>query len=177
MCLRGCGTDRNGLHSRRRAGVQRPVLLQALRRLRGGVHFPDPFDNEVAVALSAYRNVLRVAHSSREYLRFPGMKNITIALESAQKDFEDLASEAEYREHSQAERLRSTTTACQSAAVAGRDGAYYQAIDSELVEDVLGQIEQAMESLGVVVADEPSADVPRNSTRKPFQLGWRRSPV
>ena len=142
-------------------GVQRPVLLQALRRLRGGVHLPDPFDNDIAVALSAYRNILRVAHSSREYLRFPGMKNITIALESAQKDFEDLASEAEYREHAQAERLRRTTTACQLAADAGRDGAYYQAIDSALVEEVLDQIEQTMESLGVSVTDEPSADVPR----------------
>ena len=142
-------------------GVQRPVLLQALRRLRGGLRLPDPFENQVATTLSAYRNVLRVAHTSREYLRFPGMKNVTIALESAQRNFNDLASEAEAREHPQAGLLRRIATACHAAAEAGRDRGHYQAIDSVYVEVVLENIERAVESLGVSVADDSGADSPR----------------
>ena len=42
---------------------------------------PNSFESKVTTTLNAYRSLFRVAHSNREYLRFPGMKNVRIALD------------------------------------------------------------------------------------------------
>lgn len=142
-------------------GVQRPVLLQALRRLRGAMGTPDSFESKATATLHAYRNILRVAHSTREYLRFPGMKNVRIALESAHEELAELANEAEKQYQVHADSLRSAATACEAAANAGRNGQYDQAIGSTYVEVALERIEKASEALGVPDADEVDADVPK----------------
>ena len=147
-------------------GAQRPVLLQALRRLRAGAEAPHSFEGKVTTTLSAYRNIFRVAHSNREYLRFPGMKNVRIAMESARDEFRDLAGEAEDQEHPQRETLRGVATACQAAADAGRDGGYDQAIDAGYVVDVLAKLDDASRAFGVPDTDEVDADVPL-----PFEPG------
>ena len=142
-------------------GAQRPVLLQALRRLRGGMETPDSFENKVTTALSAYRSTFRVAHSNREYLRFPGTKNVTIALESADDEFGKLANEAEDQEHRHADILRATATACELAADEGRDGRFFQSIEARYVVDVLARIDEASKAFGLPDSDEVDADVPR----------------
>ena len=142
-------------------GVQRPILLQALRRLRAGTALPDPFESQVATALPAYRNLLRAAHSNRAYLSFPGTKNVTLALESAQRDFGKLGGEAEGREHPHASVLRDIATACASAASASRNREFFDPIPVACVEAVLEHLERAVEAFGVPVVDEASADSPR----------------
>ena len=142
-------------------GVQRPILLQALRRLRAGTALPDPFESQVATVLPAYRNLLRTAHSNREYLRFPGTMNVTIALESAQRDFDRLGGEADGRAHPHAVVLQDVATACATAVGAGRNGNYFNPIPVAYVEAVLEHLERAVEAFGVRVAHEVSADSPR----------------
>lgn len=141
-------------------GVQRPVLLKALRSLRGGAGIPDSFEAHAAATLRAYRNIFHVAHSIREYMRFPGMKNVTIALESAYKDINELAATAAQEEHQQADALQSAAAACQSAANAGRDNVHFQAIDSSKIKEVLVSLERVIQALGLSDGDEVNEDLP-----------------
>ena len=143
-------------------GVQRPVLLQALRRLRGAMEAPNSFESKVSTTLNAYRSTFRIAHSIREYLRFPGMKNVWIALESAHKELDTLAREAEGREHLHSDTLRGTAEACGAAANAGRNGEYFQAIDASYMEEVLARLDQSCQAFGLSDSDEVDADVPRS---------------
>lgn len=143
-------------------GVQRPVLLQALRRLRGMVDTPNSFESKVTTTLNAYRNIFHVAHSNREYLRFPGMKNVRIALESANKELDKLASEAEGQGHLHTQTLRSTASACESAASAGRSGGYDQAIGANYMEEVLARLDQSCSAFELPDGDEVDADIPKS---------------
>ena len=142
-------------------GAQRPVLLQALRRLRAGMEAPRSFEGKVTTTLSAYRNIFRVAHSNREYLRFPGMKNVRIALQSAYEEFDNLAREAEGQEHPHRDALRSAAAACEAAHNAGQDGQYDQAIGAAYIIDVLRRLDEAGRAFGAPDSEEVDADVPR----------------
>lgn len=141
-------------------GVQRPVLFKALRRLRSGLGTSDSLEGRVRMATFAYRNILRIAHTSREYMRFPGNKSVTIALESAHNEFAHLADEAEGGENQNAELIRGVSTACDTAAQAGRDGEYFQPIESRFVVAVLDLLDEIATALGIPDSTELSEDVP-----------------
>ena len=81
------------------SGAQRPVLFKALRRLRGTTSTPDSFEARVAAMIQPYRNILRIAHSTREYLRFPGTKNVTTALESIHRELSQLSGQDSAQAH------------------------------------------------------------------------------
>lgn len=142
-------------------GVQRPVLLQALRRLRSATGTPDSFESKAIATLHAYRNIFRVAHSTREYLRFPGMKNVRIAFESAHQEIGKLVEEAEAQKPEYVDVLRNAAAACETAAGAGRDRNYDQAIESTYVESAIDRVEQASDAFGLPNAGEIGADVPK----------------
>ena len=142
-------------------GVQRPVLLQALRRLRSAMGTPDSFESKAIATLHTYRNIFRVAHSTREYLRFPGMKNVRIAFESAQHEIGKLVEEAEIQKPEYVDVLRNAAAACETAADAGRDRQFDQAIDSTHVETAIDRVEQASDAFGLPNAGETGADVPK----------------
>lgn len=141
-------------------GVQRPILFQAIRRLRAGMETPESFDARVAATVHPYRSVFRVAHATREYLRFPGMKNVVIALEGAEGDLHGLASRAESDGHQHAGMLRQLVDACGAAAQAGRDGQHYQAIDPPRVASVLDALEEIAVAFGVADSNEVEEDLP-----------------
>ena len=141
-------------------GVQRPVLLGALRRLRAGLGTPDTFEARARAMIYPYRNIFRVVHSSREYLRFPGFKNVTISLESAQKELAELAQEAEGQESEHAELIRTASDACEAAAGAGRDGDHFQAIDAGIFGTVLERLARVAKAFDLPNLDEVSEDVP-----------------
>ena len=142
-------------------GVQRPVLFKALRRLRSTIGMPNSFEARVAATLHAYRNIFRVAHATREYLRFPAMKNVRIALESALGDLDELAKQANEQEHQHAQTLQKATDACASAANAGLNGEYDQAIPSALIQEVITSLSQASAAFGLPDAQEVDEDIPK----------------
>lgn len=142
-------------------GVQRPILFKALRRLRGQMSEPDSFEARAAATINVYRNILRLAHASREYLRFPGVRNVTIALESAQRELEVLVEQAEERAQQHAPMLRDVVSACSAAADAGRDGQRFQPIHASLIQAVLEKLDQAAAALGVPDFDEVDEDIPK----------------
>jgi hypothetical protein len=141
-------------------GVQRPILFTALRRLRAQMGTPDSFEGTVAATVNPYRDTFRVAHSNREYLRFPGMKNVTIALESAHQELSKLAERAKVEGHHHADQIGDAADACETAADAGRDGQYYNAIDSTLIQRVLTTLDQVAASFGLPKSSEVSEDLP-----------------
>lgn len=142
-------------------GAQRPVLLRALRRLRAGSASPDPVESKVASAVSAYKTIFAVAYDNKDHLRFPQNKGLNVAFESAQGEFENLATEGERRDDSRTRTLRSAAAACEEAAEAGKDGSYIRNIDSSLVVAVLAALDEVRESFGVPIVTEVDADVPR----------------
>lgn len=141
-------------------GVQRPVLFKALRRLRSTMGMPNSFEARVTATLHAYRNILRVAHSTREYLRFPAMKNVRIALESALMELDKLAKQANEQGHKHAQTLQQATDACESAAKAGRNGMYDQAIPSALIQEVIRSLSLASDAFGLPDAREVDENIP-----------------
>lgn len=142
-------------------GVQRPLLLRALRRLRGTTGIPNSFESRVISTLHSYRNIFQIAHSTREYLRFPAMKNVRIALESAEKEFNELLEQADKQQHSHADTLRAAKTACESAAKAGVDKSYDQAIDATFIQEVLKSIDNACNTFGVPDTNEIDENIPK----------------
>ena len=76
-------------------GVQRPLLLEALRRLRAGVGPPDQIDTLIKSRIIRYRNRLKVLVGNSEH-QGPGIREGTAAvLENIHKDFNDLAKRPE----------------------------------------------------------------------------------
>ena len=139
-----------------------PIMwVQALRRLRGGSGEPDAFATRVAARLHAYRNIFRIALSNLEHLRFPSMRNVRIALESAQDDLGKLARLPEAQYHRQSEKLGSVARSCGAAARAGLKGNHDQAIPSGPVEDVIEKLERAIDSFGLPDSGEVDEDIPR----------------
>lgn len=76
-------------------GVQRPVLLEAIRRLKSGVVHPDPFINKVRGRVSRYRNQLKVIVSSGEHMKQGKREGVADMLTKMSGDFDDLAQRAE----------------------------------------------------------------------------------
>lgn len=142
-------------------GAQRPVLLRALRRLRGGSAAPNPLESKVAAAISAYKSIFTVAYDNRDHLRFPQNMNLNIAFVSAQRELEKLVAEGERRDDSRTATLRRAATACEAAAQAGKDGQHFRNIDSSFVEAVLEVLDEVQDAFGVPADSEVDADIPR----------------
>ena len=142
-------------------GAQRPLLFKALRRLRSTSGIPDSFDARVAATVQPYRNIFRVAHKNRDYLQFPGMKNVTTALESAYQELSELSRQANEQAHPYFEALQTAMTACETAAKAGYDGQHFNAISSNLVQEVIERLDQAADAFSLPNAEEVDEDVPK----------------
>ena len=141
-------------------GAQRPVLLKALRRLRGDGGMPDSLDSRIAATVKPYRNLFRVAHAGREHLRFPAMKNVVIALGSAGEELRQLHSQAVAQDHECVEPLRRAREACDTAEGAGRNGEHVNAIDTALIADVIDRLDEVASALGVPEGEDVDEDVP-----------------
>ena len=72
-------------------GVQRPILFDALRRLRSGRLDTDIADARVRRRLRNYRNRLRMILAAGTYMGFPGRKDCAVVLTNLADAFEELA--------------------------------------------------------------------------------------
>ena len=72
-------------------GAQRPVLFEALRRLRSGLGAPGKFETEVKGRIKLYRNRLKVLVQSGEHQQPGKREGAADVLLNLQRDFEDLA--------------------------------------------------------------------------------------
>ena len=72
-------------------GAQRPVLFDALRRLRSGLGSPDKFETEVRGRIKRYRNRLKVLVQSGDHQQRGKREGAADVLLNIHQDFEDLA--------------------------------------------------------------------------------------
>lgn len=76
-------------------GVQRPLLFEALRRLKAGETEPDAMDAKAKARLKQYRDSLRLSLSGGDYLRQGVREGVATLLENASKDLGALAREVD----------------------------------------------------------------------------------
>ena len=72
-------------------GAQRPVLFDALRRLRSGLGAPDKFGTEVRGRIKRYRNRLKVLVQSGDHQQPGRREGAAEVLLNVRRDFEELA--------------------------------------------------------------------------------------
>ena len=76
-------------------GTQRPVLFEALRRLRSGLGPPQEFETEVKGRIKRYRNRLKVLVQSGDHQQTGRREGVATVLLNMHEDFEDLAQRQE----------------------------------------------------------------------------------
>jgi uncharacterized protein len=146
-------------------GVQRPILFEALRRLKAGLNAPTSFEARVSTTIGPYRDILTVAHAKREYLTFPGCKNVVLQLESAKKELRSLEQIASVERPNLQQRLTELANACEAAENGGRDQRNFKAIDAQLILPVLQHLNRLAQDLGLPYDHTVSVDCPR-----PFRI-------
>ncbi len=72
-------------------GAQRPVLFEALRRLRSGLGAPDQVDTDIRGRISRYRSRLKVLVQGGEHQQAGRREGVAQVLLNIHRDFKDLA--------------------------------------------------------------------------------------
>ena len=72
-------------------GVQRPILFEALRRLRSGLGRPDEFETKVRGRIKRYQYRMKLLIQSGEHQQPGRREGVAEVLLNIHKDFEDLA--------------------------------------------------------------------------------------
>lgn len=75
-------------------GVQRPVLFEALRRLRSGLGRPDEFETKIRGRISRYQYRIKLLIQSSEHQQPGRREGVAEVLLNIHKDFEDLVDDS-----------------------------------------------------------------------------------
>lgn len=147
-------------------GVQRPILFDAIRRLRSGAGAPAAFESRARGRITRYSNGLRLKIHSGDHLTSGRREGVASLLLNAAADFDDLASSADCPEASR-EQLRSLAVKCQELEQAARqrprDGGHWHSDFAEApLEELRTMLGQAANDLGLVDdGSSVSEDTPR----------------
>ena len=71
-------------------GVQRPLLFEALRRLRSNLGFPNQFETKIRGRIKRYRSRIRVLIQMGDHQAHGKREGVAEGLLNIQKDFQDL---------------------------------------------------------------------------------------
>jgi DNA helicase HerA-like ATPase len=131
-------------------GVQRPILFDALRRLRSGLPESGSFETKARNMIKVYLGLMRLGHSSREYLRFPGCRNTAVQLRSATDDFNSLMESGICEKEDVRAALDDVRSMLQSAvSVAEGSLPYYNPIPVDEIIGVIDSLEKAGNAIGL----------------------------
>ena len=128
-------------------GAQRPVLFEALRRLRSGLGPPEKFETEVKGRVKRYRNRLKVLIQSSDHQQRGRREGVATVLLNVIQDFEDLSQRPECTGTSLKGVLQvivSTAEEIETSARAGtkQDGGYWH---NDFSEAALGTLAHALQ--------------------------------
>ncbi len=101
-------------------GVQRPILFDAIRRLRSGVGTPDAFQSRVRSWIKRYRTGLRLRVQGGDHLQGGKREGVAQLLLNAVQDFQDLAEGVECSDEDLRNLLRSVAERCGQVETAAR---------------------------------------------------------
>lgn len=151
-------------------GVQRPVLLDAIRRLRSGLASPDPAEMRVRHCVASFRSRLNLLLASNGHAGFPAREDCAQVLTNAQPTFEKAADDC--KSEPLAERLREIAALSHQIETEARSYVDKQGsqkhndIRLDRLWDLSTAIDEAAGALGILENDSAVAeDIPR-----PFQV-------
>lgn len=101
-------------------GVQRPILFDAIRRLRSGAGTPDAFQSRARGRIRRYRTGLRLKVQGGDHLQAGRREGVAQFLLNAAEDFEVLAGDAECSDDDLRNQLRSVAEKCREVEEAAR---------------------------------------------------------
>lgn len=153
-------------------GVQRPILFDAIRRLRSGAGMPDAFQSRARGRISRYRTGLKLRIQGGDHLQAGRREGVAQFLLNAAQAFEDLAGDAECSGEGLREQLRSVAERCREVEVEARgrprDGGYWH---NDFVEPSLETLQATLgeAASAVGLSDDESTvseDTPRFFTAR-----------
>ena len=133
-------------------GVQRPILFDAIRRLRSGAGTPDAFQSRARGRIRRYRTGLRLKVQGGDHLQAGRREGVAQLLLNAAQDFEDLGGDAGCSDDGLRNQLRSVAQRCQEVEEAAqgqvRDGGHWHndfaETSLEMVQAALGEVASAV---------------------------------
>ena len=128
-------------------GVQRPVLFEALRRLRSGLGPPEEFETEAKGRIKRYQNRLKVLIQSGDHQQRGKREGAADVLLNIQQDFEDLAQRRECADDALREALQTVASRAmeveEGARSNPRDGGKHW--HNDFSEAALGTVVEALQ--------------------------------
>ncbi|MBI4880872.1 MAG: ATP-binding protein [Planctomycetes bacterium] len=133
-------------------GVQRPILFDAIRRLRSGAGTPDTFQSRARGRIRRYRTGLRLKVQGGDHLQAGRREGVAQLLLNCTQDFEDLAGDAECSDEGLRDQFRSVAKKCREVEEAARgktrDGGHWHndfaETNLETVQAALGEVASAV---------------------------------
>lgn len=143
-------------------GVQRPILFEALRRLRAGDESPDPLVTKIRHRVRHYLKQLRITKASGEYQGKSNRENFAALLLSIVKDFDSLQLELLGTDNPVKDALKAISERAaeieQSARTGTKDGGHWH---TDFACDEIDQLLTLLSKAGDLVA-VPEYDVAGN---------------
>ena len=129
-------------------GVQRPVLFDALRRLRAQLTTPDSFETKARGRINRYRNRIEVIIQNADHQKHGRREGVADVLLNIHCDFDDLVNDPKCTGQNRKECLQKvsvTATDLENQARSPRkkdDGSYWY---NEFSEAALGQVTESLQ--------------------------------
>jgi len=149
--------------------VQRPILFDAIRRLRSEMGKPDSFETKVRLRVKNFRNRLRMILQSASHMGFPKREDCANVLINTRNMFKELADDVACVDAALKSRLQNVAGVADQAEqsarsyVDKRDGSQkHNDIEDTKLEKVVSALEAIGKSVGL--RDDEAAvgeDVPR----------------
>ena len=155
-------------------GVQRPVLFEALRRLRAGLGPPDEFETEAKGRIKRYQNRLKVLIQGGEHQERGKREGAADDLLNIHRDFQDLAQRRECTDDTLQEAFQAVAAKAIEVETEARSnlrngGKHWHNNFSEAALDKVAQaLNQAANATGLDEAHSPASD---EGTPMPFPVG------
>lgn len=133
-------------------GVQRPILFEALRRLRAGGGMPDGFEARACGRLKRYKYSLQIEYDSGSHHLQGRRENVAELLLNLENDFLSLASDSNDRNLSEvlreiAEMAHHAEREARSRPKQGSDGFWHTSFEEEQIEEILVSIQKALDEI------------------------------
>lgn len=139
-------------------GVQRPILFDAIRRLRSGAGEPDELSTRIRGRVKRYRTAILIRINSADQMTQGRREGVAQLLLNLAYDFRPLASQAEGELKATVESLieqaENVEESCRSNAKPGGGGFWH----NDFQEEQLGTILTALDAVGALVGALVGAD-------------------
>jgi len=152
-------------------GVQRPILFDAIRRLRSGAGTPDVFQTRVRGMVKRYRSSLKLKMHAGDHLQKGKLEGVAESLLNMATDFDELAKDSECHEEALRNSLQAVSDKAREVEESARQDPPKKRGQSghwhnDFVETRLGEVKRALVDVASTVGlsdDESlsSEDTPR----------------